>query len=433
MPQAIVLPNDEFMKTDESLIGLEQEPAAVVGSKKSSVFDFLYQRSTYYWTTLLISFCQIGLCTLGFALAIAHNELSFESKKRGYSGDIFIVAGICSVFLLIFNVANLYYHYKKGSDTGPRAYNAGKHFGTTLCAVLTNFMALYMIFLLGPVFSSEVEPCTDNIRPVLYQLIVGFNLMSIFSNIAAAYITSKSTKRARGAEMVPDPNYRVPAWTLATTEESQRIAGQAAADVDPKKFSVFDFLYWRSTYYWATIFINFCQVGFCTAGLALAIARKEWNSNDKKGYSGGVFMVPGVYSICFFMFSAPVLYYHYKKGSDTGPKAFNAGRHFVTTICAVAINISFILSLLLTLALNLSFGDKTEPCTDNIRPALYHLMAGFTIVGTFSNIMAARITLKSAKRARGAEMVPDPNYRVPAWTLATTEESQGLLGGAIRL
>ncbi|KAF8881714.1 hypothetical protein CPB84DRAFT_1791634 [Gymnopilus junonius] len=409
MPQAIVLPNDD-------LIGLEQEPAAVVGSKKSSVFDFLYQRSTYYWTTLLISICQIGLCTLGFALAIAHNELSFESKKRGYSGDIFIVAGICSVFSSYLMCP---------TTTGPRAYNAGKHFGTTLCAVLTNFMALYMIFLLGPVFSSEVEPCTDNIRPVLYQLIVGFNIMSIFSNIAAAYITSK--------KWCPDPNYRVPAWTLATTEESQRISGQAAADVDPKKFSVFDFLYRRSTYYWATIFINFCQVGFCTTGLALAIARKEWNSKDKKGYSGGVFVVLAVYSIGFFMFSAPVLYYHYKKGSDTGPKAFNAGRHFVTTICAVAINISFILSLLLTLALNLSFGDKTEPCTDNIRPALYHLMAGFTIVGTFSNIMAARITLKSAKRARGAEMVPDPNYRVPAWTLATTEESQGLLGGAIRL
>ena len=50
----------------------------------------------------------------------------------------------------------------------------------------------------------------------------------------------------------------------------------------------------------------------------------------------------------------------------------------------------------------------------------------------FTDVMAARIIIKAAKQARGSEMVPDPNYRVPAWQLATTEESSAL-GGSIRL
>ncbi|KAF8874262.1 hypothetical protein CPB84DRAFT_1853676 [Gymnopilus junonius] len=227
MPQAIVLTDDKLAKSDESSIGLEPEVAAVVGPKKSSVFDFIYQRSTYYWSTIFINFCQVGLCTAGFALAIAHNEVSFKGNKKGYSGDIFVATGIYSVILFMFSVPTLYYHYKKGSDTGPKAFNAGRHFGTTICAVMVNLVNLYMLLGLGPFFRSKVEPCTDSIRPVLYHTMIGFVVLGALSNMAAARITLKSAKHAHGTEMVIDPNYRVPAWTLATTEESQGLSGGA--------------------------------------------------------------------------------------------------------------------------------------------------------------------------------------------------------------
>ncbi|PPQ69128.1 hypothetical protein CVT26_003576 [Gymnopilus dilepis] len=437
------------LKLEEGPITLEAAPIVLVdyrpGEARASALTFLYKRATYYWITLFLNLCQVGFCAAGMTLAIVHDEFSYKDKKRGYSGDAFVVAGLYSIFLFFFNAPTLYFQYKKGSDTGAKSLNAGKHFSMTICAAMINFLVMYMLLILGPAFTSKVAPCADNVRPVLYWLVIAFCVVGGFCNVMAARVIIKAAKQARaqyttasllllsmengvsparGGQSKPKPDEGPIALEAAPVVfVDYRPAGEVQA-------SALDFLYKRATYYWIALFLDLCQLGFCAAGITLAIIHDEfWYKDKKRGYSGGAFVIAGLFSIMPFFFNVTTLYFQYKKGNDVGPKAFNAGKHFSMTICA-AMNDFFIVYMLLILGP--AFGFKVAPCGDNVRPVLFWLIIAFCVVGGLCNVIAAHIIIKAAKQARGSEMVPDPNHRVPAWQLATTEEASAL-GGSIRL
>jgi len=225
MPQATALSDKELdvekLIQDESLIGLA--PAVISSDESnSSTFDFLYRRSTYYWTSVIVNFFQTSLCALGFTYAASRKEFNQYNTKNGYMGNMFVASGIYSMASLIVSLSTIYIHYKKASDV---RFNAGAHYNVAKGGTIFNITILFMLFSLGPAFRSYAEPCPDNVRPTIYPILISLTVFGAFSNIAAAYITYTSAKRARGTEMVPHPNYRVPAWMLARTEESQGLSG----------------------------------------------------------------------------------------------------------------------------------------------------------------------------------------------------------------
>jgi len=183
-----------------------------------NLFAFLYQRSTYYWIAFIAQFSQVTLVTIGLAVAVAHKEFNDKDGDTTYTADVFIFSGFYSLLTLILNASLLLVHYK-GTNVGPKRLTAGKHCAAARFAALLNFFN--QCFLVGPISRHGENTYSDEIRPIIVPLLVGFIYVSLLANGTAAYITYAAAKRARGTDPVPDPDYRVPAWTLSTTEESQ--------------------------------------------------------------------------------------------------------------------------------------------------------------------------------------------------------------------
>jgi len=203
-------------------------PSAGVNSKGTcwNLFAFLYQRSTYYWIAFIAQFSQVTLQSIGWAVAVAHKEFDEKDADNSYAANLFIMSGTYSFITLLFNMYLIIAQYKD-SDVGRTRVTAGKHFaGARFCAFL-NLLNLGAI-LARPVSRHGEQTYSDEIRPIIVPLIVGFVVVSVLANATAAYITSTAAKQARGTDLVPDPDYRVPAWTLSTTEESQGLWRQNA-------------------------------------------------------------------------------------------------------------------------------------------------------------------------------------------------------------
>ncbi|PPQ94074.1 hypothetical protein CVT25_009743 [Psilocybe cyanescens] len=130
--------------------------------------DFLIRRSTYYWTALIAQFCHMTTCSIGFGFSVAQSD--------------------------------------RGTPTN-RAYAAVHRSGTA--------------FLLLVIVLSSENPLVfnDPVRPVVTPLSIGSAFVAAIACMKAARITRLSALKARGTELVNDPERRVPAWYLATTDE----------------------------------------------------------------------------------------------------------------------------------------------------------------------------------------------------------------------
>jgi len=206
---------DNISKESESHATLTADSGTEATSK---IFGFLYRRSTYYWIAFIAQFSHLVLCVLGFAVARASKD---TNKENSVSGAMFFTSGIYSGMNFIIILALLAGHYLKGTDVGPKRITAGKHYSLARTCTFMNF--LNFAFFLLPAVQSQMKGqiYSDEIRPIIVPLIVGFIFVATLSIMTAARITYTSAKRARGIEKVPDPDYRVPAWTLATTAECQ--------------------------------------------------------------------------------------------------------------------------------------------------------------------------------------------------------------------
>jgi len=203
---------DNVSKESESQV---ECTTATTNSGTGKLFGFLFQRSTYYWITFIAQFSHLVLCVLGFAVARASKD---TKKENNYTSAMFLTSGIYSGMNLIPILILLGGHYLKGTDVGPKRINAGKHYSLAKTCAFLNILN-FIFFLLPGLQSHNEQTYSDEVRPIIVPLIVGFIFVATLSIMTAAHITYKSAKRARGIEQVPDPDYKVPAWTLATTAE----------------------------------------------------------------------------------------------------------------------------------------------------------------------------------------------------------------------
>jgi len=180
------------------------------------------------------------------------------------------------------------------------------------------------------------------------------------------------------------------------------------------------FLFQRLTYYWIVFASQALQIGASTAATMVAINKKTPNvENDEEVVR---FAGSAIYSLVTMWTIGCLLVYHYKKCPDTGPKKVTAGGHVRLARSCAAMSIVNLLLLLGPLAIQYARGDGPN----DIRSIVVPIDISLFLVSAGASSFAGWITYTAAKRARGIEQVPDPDYRVFAWTLATTTESQSL-------
>jgi hypothetical protein len=197
----------------------EAVPERIMNSK--SIFDFLYQRSTYIWIAFIAQFSQLVLQTIGFAVTSA-KPLKNEENANNFT--LFFASGLYSLFTFFVLTALVLPESKLRLK---QPLNAGKRVNLTRTCAFMNLVNLFMI--LTPAVSKHGEQVyTDDILPIIIPLIFGFMVVATLASVTATWITYKAAKRSRGSEMVPDPSYLVPAWHLATTEEFQGLSRQSA-------------------------------------------------------------------------------------------------------------------------------------------------------------------------------------------------------------
>jgi len=221
MPEVLVAEDVAplFDQVKDEPDNMEKDLEAMVPSTTTSALvnpkgNFLRQRSTYYWISCISQLLQVS--SQGGGLAVAATDKQFGGK--GYTGAFFLTSGIYSSITFMITVSLLLVHYKS-RETGPKRFMAGKHVGAARFCAILNFANL--ISVVSAILSHHSESSTDEIRPIVVPLLAGFLVVSVLADCTAAYITYKAAKRARGTELVADPEYRVAAWTLSTTEESQ--------------------------------------------------------------------------------------------------------------------------------------------------------------------------------------------------------------------
>jgi len=183
------------------------------------------------------------------------------------------------------------------------------------------------------------------------------------------------------------------------------------------------FLFQRLTYYWIVFVSQALQVGLTT--LAAVVASKEKTTESGNGEEVGRFAGSAIYSFLTMLWIGLLLVAHHKKRPDTGPKKFTAGGHVKLARACATMSIINLLLLFGPLAIRYARGDGSN----DIRSVVVPVDISLFLISAIASTISARITYTAAKRARGIEQVPDPDYRVPAWTLATTSESQGFTAG----
>jgi len=221
-----LLIKDDLDNLEKDLEAWVDVPTADANTKGScgNMFAFLYHRSTYYWIAFIAQLSQVSLQGGGLAVAVECNEFK---GKEGYTGALFLTSGIYSTITFLLTTSALTKVHFRSVDKGPKHVTAEKLVAVArLCAII-DFGNLVSVLAVAVSRHSE-HIHTDEIRPVIVPLIVGLLIISFLADITAAYITYAAAKRARGTDPVPDPDYRVPAWTLATTEESQGLWRQNA-------------------------------------------------------------------------------------------------------------------------------------------------------------------------------------------------------------
>jgi len=179
-------------------------------------------------------------------------------------------------------------------------------------------------------------------------------------------------------------------------------------------------LYHRSLYYWIA-FGALCFQAILEV-LAIAVSSRRDSAKDP---NTARFIVTAFYSFISLGLSIILLWWQYKKQSDSGPPSkINALAHVIlcsgnSSICLITIFFLFIFD-----------NSKRGFNSNDIRWFLVPLMAILLSISTVAMCIAARITYSAAVRARGTQRVPLPTRPPPmvaAWTLATTSESQSLV------
>ncbi|KAF4609502.1 hypothetical protein D9613_012282 [Agrocybe pediades] len=181
------------------------------------------------------------------------------------------------------------------------------------------------------------------------------------------------------------------------------------------------FIFRRVTYYWILVFSQFLQASLCVGTYAVIAAEKAKNKDiktDRDAETG--LLASGIYSFMAMIYAIVMLVSHYN-----GEKSkINAGRHVAfarTCLFMAGINFFFFYRRVLTASSRGQLGASHCVKEFFVPAAAVLLWVSFLAGGA-----AAFITKRAAKRALGTAMVQDPNHRVPAWTLATTDEVNGI-------
>ncbi|KDR79464.1 hypothetical protein GALMADRAFT_243555 [Galerina marginata CBS 339.88] len=193
----------------------EKEKSPVVVDAGSKRRGFLFQRLTYYWIVFVSQSLQISLSLVGFILATIKKAPKADNEEAWR----FAASGLYSLITFVGIGVLLGCHYKKYPETGAKKATAVHHVNVAKSCVITSLINLGVLFL--PVVIQYAKgDGSEDIRSIVVPINTSLFLVSALASAAAGYITYTAAKRARGSDPVVDPNYRVPAWTLATTAES---------------------------------------------------------------------------------------------------------------------------------------------------------------------------------------------------------------------
>jgi len=209
-----------LVKDEVDNMNNKSEAVVAVVNSNRRMLGFVYQRSTYYWIAFIAQFSQVVLQTIGFAVTKGRPVVKGEDKT--YNRELFLLSGLYSLFTLLLLMGLV---LPGSSKFTFKRLNASRQVNLTVYCAFLNTMNL--ITMVGPTVDS-FDKLTDDILPIIIPLLFGFKLVSAAACITAVCITYKAAKRARGNAMVPDPDHRVPAWYLATTEECQDLSSQGA-------------------------------------------------------------------------------------------------------------------------------------------------------------------------------------------------------------
>jgi len=194
----------------------EKEKFPVTTDMASKRRGFMFQRLTYYWLVFISQSLQISLSLVGFV--VAKTKKTTESDNEEVIR--FAASGLYSLITLLGICVLLGSHFKKYPETGAKKITAVHHFNVAKSCALTSFFNLGLFFLPIAIQYAKGDGSKD-IRSIVVPVNVSLLLVSALASGIAGYITYTAAKRARGSEPVHDPDYRVPAWTLATTAESE--------------------------------------------------------------------------------------------------------------------------------------------------------------------------------------------------------------------
>lgn len=180
------------------------------------------------------------------------------------------------------------------------------------------------------------------------------------------------------------------------------------------------FLLQRLTYYWIVFVSQSLQIGLSITAFVMAKGQPKDDDDEHVRFIGSA-----IYSLLSFLAMGFLLATHYKKCPDTGPKKITAVHHVAVARSCAFMSILNLLLIFGPLALQYARGDGSN----DIRSIIIPVDLSLFLISAVASSIAGYITYTAAKRVRGTEQVADPDHRVPAWTLATTSECQGISAG----
>jgi len=191
------------------------------------------------------------------------------------------------------------------------------------------------------------------------------------------------------------------------------------------------FLKRRITWYWIAAIAQFCQTTLQVFGFAsLATFKGDLVNGPLTRGDRFIFGQSAFFSWFTLVLLFSLIHQHYasQKANYTpkpGAKKVTAGKHYRCAMVASWMNlITWYMQYESVLGL-MVLGLETRHTVYDILHVVSPLLIGFQFVGIGASAMAAILTKRGAKMARGTDMVVDPDNKVEAWTLATTLETIG--------
>uniref|UniRef100_A0A8H8CH53 Transmembrane protein n=1 Tax=Psilocybe cubensis TaxID=181762 RepID=A0A8H8CH53_PSICU len=195
--------NNEITAKKDSEVQIGDSDSGACGFSRLS--DPLSHRSTYTRIAFIAQFFHLALACIVFGLSLVYRDEIKVLYKEFMSGWFSLWA------LTIVKSLNSKSSSQKNKD-GDTPTTAITHY---ICATFLNCIFLLIIS------SVKLFAFNGPVQGIIIPLEIGFLAVAAVSCMATARIIRISAIQVRGTNRVHDPNHLVPAWHLATLEESQ--------------------------------------------------------------------------------------------------------------------------------------------------------------------------------------------------------------------